>query len=363
MNQKLVLLALLTSLWFGQAMAQDVQNSRRSSQRASTTQRIGTTDITIVYHRPLAKGRKVFGGIVPFDFVVDAKEYAWRAGANDRTTIEFTHDVTIEGQQLPSGKYGFVVLVSEKEWTMVFSKDLSWGAFQYDPKDDALRVAVKTEAAPYQGWLSYSFINLEAEAVGVELRWEETKASFIVGTDVSAKIISDLAKKEDKTTSDYRDLAVETLKKDPSQVDEALALVEKSFAGLDDVEDKYRPREEFNSKILKADLLMSKGNKKEGNALKKEALESAKGFNLYYYGLNTLLVKGDQKEAFRLLTENVQKNPNQWQGHLALGEYYLKDGDQQKVVEHFKKSYEFAPENWKNYARYLYLQNKLVLDR
>ena len=118
-----ILLALIP---IAQLFGQDVENSRQISQRVSTTQRVGTTDITIVYHSPLADGQIIFGGIVPFDFTLDGKEYAWRAGANQRTQIEFSHDVTIEGKSLTAGKYGFVVLVSEKEWTMVFSSDMSW---------------------------------------------------------------------------------------------------------------------------------------------------------------------------------------------------------------------------------------------
>ncbi len=69
------------------------------SQHAIVTQRIGVTDITINYHRPLANGRKVWGGLVPYGQV-------WRAGANENTTITFDTPVTIEGQPLAAGTYG-----------------------------------------------------------------------------------------------------------------------------------------------------------------------------------------------------------------------------------------------------------------
>ena len=72
-------------------------NLPRTSQRAVLTQRIGLTDVTIVYHRPLMGGRRIFGDVVSYGRV-------WRAGANDNTTIEFTDPVTVEGHPLPAGR-------------------------------------------------------------------------------------------------------------------------------------------------------------------------------------------------------------------------------------------------------------------
>jgi len=68
----------------------------RDSQHAQITQKIGITNITINYHRPLVKGRKVFGGLQPYGQV-------WRAGANENTTIEFTDPVAVEGNPLAAG--------------------------------------------------------------------------------------------------------------------------------------------------------------------------------------------------------------------------------------------------------------------
>lgn len=345
--------SLLLTLFSVQLSAQDMLSSTKLSQRASIIQRIGTTDVTIVYHSPLANGRKVFGGIVPYDFVVDGKEFAWRAGSNQRTTIEFTHDVKIEGKPLPAGKYGLVVLVSKKEWTFVFSSNMTWGAFQYSPENDVLRVTSKTESADYQNWLSYNFTDRKAESAEVVLSWEKTKAGFTISTDVSGNILADVGKKEEKTAGDYMTLSVETLKRDPSAIEEALQFIEKSVemeAG-------------FHNKMRKADLLIQSGQKAAGSELKKETLATAKGFDMYYYGLSPYLLKGDKKESYRLLKDNLDKNPEAWIAHLAMGEYYIKSGNQKKVVEHMKRASELAPDNWRNYATYLYQQNKLMLER
>lgn len=359
---RLVLLSILSILHYT-TYAQDVQNSRRMSQHMRITRTVGVSDITIDYHSPLVKGRKIFGGIVPYDFVVDGKEYPWRAGSNNRTTIELEHDALINGNKLAAGKYGLVVLVSEQDWTFIFSSNTSWGAFQYTPENDVLRVKVATERRSFQEWLSYSFVDPEAEAATVELRWADTSAKFKISLDVSANIISDLNQKEERTAGDYRILAIEHLQKDPHAAQLALTYLDSALNKVELEDERMRQYETFAITILKADLLIKEGKPKEGIALKKQTLKDSQGFNLYYYGLNTLLVKGDKEEAYRLLTHNIKNNPDQWQAYLAMGEYYLHDGNQKKVVENFRRSYELAPENWRNYARYLYLQNKLILDR
>ena len=87
----------------------------RQSQHAQVMQRIGITDITINYHRPLANGRQIWGKVVPYGQV-------WRAGANENTTITFSDPVTIEGQPLDKGTYGLHMIPGENQWTVIFSK-------------------------------------------------------------------------------------------------------------------------------------------------------------------------------------------------------------------------------------------------
>ena len=116
-------------------------NLPRASQQALVSQRIGITDITVNYHRPLANGRQVWGKLVPYGQV-------WRAGANENTTITFSDPVTIEGQSLDKGTYGLHMIPGESEWTIIFSKDFKdWGSFTYKQDDDALRVKVKSQPA------------------------------------------------------------------------------------------------------------------------------------------------------------------------------------------------------------------------
>src|SRR5262245_1588992 len=128
------LVLFLATVWLslvGLAPAQSfVLDLPRPSQHAVVTQRVGITDITLNYHRPLVNGRKVWGGLVPYGQV-------WRAGANENITIEFTDDVTIEGKSLPKGIYGLHMIPGENEWTIILSKNsTSWGSFTYKQDED-----------------------------------------------------------------------------------------------------------------------------------------------------------------------------------------------------------------------------------
>jgi Protein of unknown function (DUF2911) len=139
---KAILFCLLMAVASGATSAQSfVLDLPLRSQSAEVTQRIGVTDITIKYSRPLVNNRKIWGGLVPYGKV-------WRTGANTNTTITFSDPVMIEGKPLDKGSYGLHTIPSADEWTIIFSKNsTSWGSFTYDEKEDALRVNVKPKAA------------------------------------------------------------------------------------------------------------------------------------------------------------------------------------------------------------------------
>ena len=334
--------------------AQDMLVATKVSQRASVTQRIGTTDVTLVYHSPLAKNRKIFGGIVPFDFTVDGVEYPWRAGSNENTTIEFTHDVRIQGKHLPKGIYGLHIYVREHEWIYIFSNTSdSWGSFAYKKEEDALRVSAKPQKTHYQEWLEYRFIDRKPTSAILELHWSDLKCAISIEVDVTSNVLADLTAKKEKKSDDYIKLAQLTVQQNPENLDKALDYVEQSL--------EIGP--EFRNIMLKSELLAQKGKSTESKKLKEEALALGKGFPyFYYYPLSFLLLENDKAKTFKLLTNMLQKEPNNWIAHLAMGEYYIKDTDQAKATYHFKKAYENAGERSKNYTRYMYLSNKLILE-
>ena len=141
----------------------------KPSPAATAKGKIGTSDVTVNYSSPAVKGRPIWGGLVPYGQV-------WRAGANEATTIEFSKAVTVEGKALPAGKYGFFVLPTEKQWTVIFNKvPDQWGAFKYDQKQDALRVTVTPRKAAMTERLAYTLT-----PKGLTLRWEKLEALVAV---------------------------------------------------------------------------------------------------------------------------------------------------------------------------------------
>ena len=158
----------------------------RESQRQDITQTVGDTKIAIVYHRPSVKGRKVWGGLVPYGQV-------WRTGANENTTIEFTRDVTINGQPLVAGKYGFHAIPETAEWTLIFNKvNDSWGSFTYDQKNDALRVKVKPIAvSDSRENLTYEIEDVTADSAKIVLGWEKLEIPFTVNIgDIQGRMMT-----------------------------------------------------------------------------------------------------------------------------------------------------------------------------
>jgi len=161
----------------------DWHKNVRISPKASISQTIGLTDVVISYSSPGVKGRKIWGGLVPYDKV-------WRAGANEATKITFSTDVWIEGKKLSAGSYGFFVIPKEKEWTIIFNKVADqWGAFEYNESQDALRLTVNPQQANFHEWLNYTFSDLNATAHGknsavINLNWEKVRLPFKIETEV-----------------------------------------------------------------------------------------------------------------------------------------------------------------------------------
>ena len=189
----------------------------RESQRQEISQSVGDTKISIVYHRPNSKGRKIWGcettdvipkGGVTYPCLVPNGQ-VWRSGANENTTIEFSRDVMINGQMLSAGKYGFHTIPNKNEWTLIFSKaNDQWGSFTYDEKKDALRVKVKPVKSAMQETFSYDFQNITANAGQIVIRWEKIAVpfSFDIG-DIQGRTLSMIREAvKNRKSDDFRPL-------------------------------------------------------------------------------------------------------------------------------------------------------------
>ena len=172
----------------------------RESQRQEIAQTVGDTKISVVYHRPNAKGRQLWGcqtidvvpkGGVTYPCLVPYGQ-VWRTGANENTTFEVSRDVSIEGQPLPAGKYGLHTIPNRDEWIIIFSKDNDdWGSFSYDEKKDALRVRVKPQTGDFQETMLLGFADVTPSTAKIVVRWEKITVPFTVNVgDVSGRTLA-----------------------------------------------------------------------------------------------------------------------------------------------------------------------------
>lgn len=175
-------LCLAASL-FAQAPAPKI-NFPDASPGVSITQRVGLTDIQINYNRPGAKGRKVYGGLVPYDHI-------WRTGANTATKISFSTPVKLNGNAIPAGTYELFTIPGTTQWTVIIHKNMSqWGVYTYDEKNDVARFQVVPVALPdYVETLDISLNDIRDESATLNIAWEKTRVPVAVSLDVKATLV------------------------------------------------------------------------------------------------------------------------------------------------------------------------------
>ena len=172
-------------------------NTPRGSQQATITQRVGTTDISITYARPSVKEREIWGKLVPYGLndlqFGTSKAAPWRAGADENTTISFTHDVNVEGKPIAAGTYGLHFIVNENDTaTLILSKDANaWGSYFYEPANDALRADITTVGAPHHELLTYEFNEVNPTSATAQLVWEKKAFPFKIDVDVTSIVMDD----------------------------------------------------------------------------------------------------------------------------------------------------------------------------
>src|ERR1700677_412648 len=234
-----LLMAAMSGVCPAQSLVLDLP---RGSQRAEVSQRIGITDVTINYHRPLVNDRKIWGALVPYGKV-------WRAGANENTTITFSDPVAIEGKLLDKGTYGLHMIPNADEWTIIFSKNAtSWGSFTYDQSEDALRVTVKPTTTDLHNALTYDFDQLQPDSAVVELEWEKVAVPFKVSVNVHELVQASL-KKQLRGLTQYTwiswDDAGTYLLSEKFALDDALTYANKSIENED----------RFDNEMTKSNIL------------------------------------------------------------------------------------------------------------
>ena len=315
------------------AHAQSLLNLPRASQHALVSQRLGITDINIVYSRPLVNGRKIWGSLVPYGQV-------WRTGANENTTIEFTDPVTIDGHPLAKGIYGLHMIPNENEWTVIFSKNsTSWGSFSYDKAEDALRVNVKPRPADLHNALTYDFDDLKPDSAVVELEWEKLAVPFTVAVNTN-DIVSQSIKEQLRGGVQYTwipwDEAANYLLTSKGNLQDALK----------DSDTSLQYEERFENLLTKSQVLDALDKKDEATATRNKAIQSANALQLHGYG-RLLQTQGKQEEAMEVFRANLKKHPDHWIAHNEAARLACAQGNFDDAVKEMKLSSAGAPDNFK----------------
>ncbi len=219
----------------------------RLSPKASVTQVIGYTTITIEYSRPSVHGRAIWGNLVPYNTV-------WRTGANEATTIQFTTDVKLNGNKVPAGRYSLFTIPTEKDWTVILNKVVKqWGAFNYKEDQDLLRVTVTPTHNDFVESMLFCFSDITPNTVVLNLSWEKIKISMLIEADVLSQAYTKIKEGLANANSDDWQIfaASASFAADNNvYIDEAITWADKAIS----------MGENYFSYFVKAKLLNKKGN-------------------------------------------------------------------------------------------------------
>jgi hypothetical protein len=150
---------------------------------AKVTQQVGLTEIGVEYDCPAAKGRKIFGGVVPYG-------QPWLMGANAATKVKFSKDVTIGDRVVPAGSYWMLAFPSKDAWTLVINKspDALVSARDYKPELDVARLKVTPKSTSRRERLTYTFSDVSDDRASLDLEWDALRVSVPIQVNTSQQV-------------------------------------------------------------------------------------------------------------------------------------------------------------------------------
>ena len=317
------------------------------NKKASVSEQVGIIKITINYSRPGVKGREGIIWNTPvahYGFVDQGHGTStaapWRAGANENTTLSFSHPVRVEGKDLSAGSYGFFIALGEEESTLIFSKvHTSWGSFYYDSTQDALRVKVKNQQSDKSvEWLKYEFINQSDSTVTIAMSWEKRMVPFKV--EVDRKVLQMKAFVNDfRTTRPYYDFITAAMwcVRNNYGLDQALQWMDRAIY--------FRIMGEKNFRTLstKANVLMKMNRMEEAKKVMEEAIPLGNMIDVHFYARQLLNLK-QTEEAFKIFKLNYDKYPDQYTTNVGMARAYSAKGDYKKALDYLEVALPKAPD-------------------
>lgn len=326
-----------------------------ANQRAVVTQYLGMVSVTIDYNSPDVtspngedRTGKIWGQLVPWGIATNpfypgfgtAETMPWRVGANENTTITFSHDVEIEGEPLAAGRYALFMAPGEEEWTILFNRNNSaWGSFFYEPELDALKVSVKPEKTDFfREWLTFEFDDRQLDTAVAVMHWEHMRVPFRVSVPGINELYHETMTAELTGAVGFNFQnwiqASQWASQRETYHEDAIAWADAAIAA----------NTSFQTISNKAQVLARVGRGDEAMAALDDAIDhpTATAILVHMAG-RALQGQGDMENANVVFRKNYENNPGEWPVDFGMARVYAQEGNFEKALEHAKIARERAP--------------------
>ena len=327
-----------------------------ANQRAVVTQYLGMVSVTIDYHSPDVtspsgedRTGKIWGELVPWGIAPNpfypgfgsAETMPWRAGANENTTITFSHDVEVEGEPIAAGTYALFMAPGESEWTIIFNQNRdAWGSFFYDPSLDALQVQVQPEKSDYfREWLTYEFEDRRLDTARAVLHWENLRVPFRISVPNLTELYHDTMAMEltGAVGFNYQNWmqASQWAAQQDAYHEDAVAWADAAIAA----------NTGFQTMSNKAQILWQIDRSDEAMEVFEQAMDHPTATPVaVHMAARGLQAQGQMDTANVIFRKNYEKNPGEWPVDFGMARAYSQEGNFEKALEHAEIALGRAPE-------------------
>ncbi|HBH05245.1 MAG TPA: hypothetical protein DDX92_01415 [Flavobacteriales bacterium] len=338
------------------------------NQKSIVTQYMGLVSVTIEYNSPNVTGPngedrsgKIWGDVVPFGmqnlgfgWSTDDNPSPWRVGANENTTIEFSHDVLVGGKPLSAGKYGlFMIPDKDSVWTIIFSRNYnSWGSYFYTTSEDELRIESQPVQKEFNEFLTFEFTERDLEHCKAQMRWENLAVPFEIAVpDFKAVYIERIENELRSEIGFYWQAWVTAASfcvNYNTHLEDGLKWADFAING------PFVGERNFQTLQTKASVLFALKRDDEAKELAIEAANfpGSNAFKVHQYG-RSLMKEGKTEIALEVFKANHKAHKGAWPTNVGLARGYSALGSYKKAKKYAEKAFEQAPDklNRENLSR------------
>jgi len=358
-----VVIVLTSALGFTQETSELAAPPNGDAERAEVAQWIGPVKISIEYHSPRVhnpatndRTGHIWGELVHYGFVDEgfgpSQSTPWRAGANESTTITLSDDVKIDGKDLKAGAYAlFLDLEKTGPSYLIFNRHLGWGSFQYDAKNDVLRVPTNLEDAPFTEFLTYGFDERRPDSAVAFLEWEKKRIPLKIEVPNVNELYVAKIRQQLETWPGFRyedwQTAAQFCADRKINLEEALVWADKAISS------PFRGatvgHEDFSTLQTKAAVLDALGREADADKVMEKAfaLPGSDAVQIYIYAMG-LLRGGKKDKAMKIFALNQKKHPeDKFWTSLGLARGYSAMGDKRNAIANWEIVLRNVPANLK----------------